>query len=118
MWKTFLAFLLLVYGIEGQMAPSYQKTNDEKYPSTTSEEPPPAEKTYTDDEAIGQPPVVLPGDAYASQCQYEDVPFTDCDPFHLVKWRQMKLLLGGSHCESYKNETERCSSEDFPPGND
>ena len=58
-----------------------------------------------------------PGDAYDMDCKYEDVPFTDCDPFHLVKWRQMKLIFGGSHCQSYKNETERCSSDDFPPGN-
>ena len=28
----------------------------------------------------------------------------------------MKLTFGGSHCESYKNETERCSADDFPPG--
>lgn len=119
MWKTFLAFPLLVYyGIEGQMAPSYQKTNDEKYPISTTEKPP-AEKPNgyrNDEDPPPPPPPILPGDAYASQCKYEDVPFTDCDPFHLVKWRQMKLLLGGSHCESYKNETERCSSEDFPPG--
>lgn len=57
-----------------------------------------------------------PGDAYSMDCKYDDVPFTDCDPFHLVKWRQMKLTFGGSHCESYKNETKRCSPEDFPPG--
>ena len=61
-------------------------------------------------------PPAHPGDAYDNDCKYDDVPFTDCDPFHLVKWRQMKLVFGGSHCESYKNETKRCSSEDFPPG--
>ena len=61
-------------------------------------------------------PPAHPGDSYDNDCKYDDVPFTDCDPFHLVKWRQMKLVFGGSHCESYKNETKRCSSEDFPPG--
>ena len=57
-----------------------------------------------------------PGDIYQNDCKYDDVPFTDCDPFHLVKWRQMKLIFGGAHCESYKNETKSCSSDDFPPG--
>ena len=108
MWKTFLASLLLVYGIaEGQMAPpSYQPS---EAPEAQTKKPP-------KEESPSAPVAPVPGDAYALECKYEDVPFTDCDPFHLVKWRQMKLLLGGSHCESYKNETERCSTEDFPPG--
>ena len=120
MCKTFLAFLLLVYGIKAQMAPTYQKNNEEKYSLDKTEAPKEAQKEpekttgYQPEKPAGYQPV--PGDAYALECKYEDVPFTDCDPFHLVKWRQMKLLLGGSHCESYKNETERCSSEDFPPG--
>ena len=83
----------------------------EKYKETNP--PPPPEYL-----SKGEPnkPSYNPGNAFDPDCKYEDVPFTDCDPFHLVKWRQMKLTFGGSHCESYKNETERCSADDFPPG--
>ena len=91
--------------------PSYQTSAKSPAPAPKAEKP---KKEESPSPPAGLPPV--PGDAYALECKYEDVPFTDCDPFHLVKWRQMKLLLGGSHCESYKNETERCSAEDFPPG--
>ncbi len=73
--------------------------------------PPPPPKNYEPAKAPAHP-----GDAYNPDCKYEDVPFTDCDPFHLVRWRQMKLTFGGSQCESYKNETEKCSTDDFPPG--
>jgi len=116
--------------VSSQMAPKYKEdapkykeattkaTYEEKtkaYGKTTktSDSPYPVE-SYTQGE-MADPPA-HPGDAYDNDCKYDDVPFTDCDPFHLVKWRQMKLVFGGSHCESYKNETKRCSSEDFPPG--
>ena len=82
-------------------------------PESTSSVP---HEYATDPYAKPAQPPGHPGDAYDSDCKYEDVPFTDCDPFHLVKWRQMKLIFGPNHCQSYKNETERCSTSDFPPG--
>ena len=51
-----------------------------------------------------------------SDCKYDEPPYSDCDPFHLVKWRTLKLLSGPSHCESTKNDTKQCSSDQFPPG--
>ena len=93
--------------------PKYEEEKStEKYKETTNPPPPP------EYEPKGEPakPSYNPGNVFDPDCKYDDVPFTDCDPFHLMKWRQMKLIFGGSHCESYKNETERCSSDDFPPG--
>jgi hypothetical protein len=100
------------YGDKPAAASSYSPEPDYKPASSTPAPPPPE---YT--QAEPNKPPGHPGDAYNPDCKYEDVPFTDCDPFHLVKWRQMKLTFGGSQCESYKNETERCSTDDFPPGN-
>merc|ERR1712064_151675 len=130
MIKFILWPLMAFTFVSSQMAPKYKEvttkaTYEEKtkayeektkaYGKTTktSDSPYPVE-SYTQGE-MADPPA-HPGDAYDNDCKYDDVPFTDCDPFHLVKWRQMKLVFGGSHCESYKNETKRCSSEDFPPG--
>merc|ERR1712037_975359 len=80
-------------------------------PTKTTESAYPVE-SYTQGEAA-EDNRAHPGDIYQNDCKYDDVPFTDCDPFHLVKWRQMKLIFGGAHCESYKNETKSCSSDDF-----
>ena len=96
-----------------QMAPPKyeEEKTTEKYKENTEPLPPPPPE-YREPSK----PSYNPGNSFNSDCKYDDVPFTDCDPFHLVRWRQMKLIFGGSHCESYKNETERCSHDDFPPG--
>jgi len=52
--------------------------------------------------------------------EYSDCKYTgewgDCDPFQMIKIKEMKLLTGGSHCQERKNITKPCSREDFPPG--
>jgi len=52
--------------------------------------------------------------------EYSDCKYTgewgDCDPFKMIKYKEMRLLTGGSHCEEKKNITKPCSREDFPPG--
>ena len=98
--------------------PKYSKevsSTSEKYTKEAKEEESPVLPPEYRQANPANPPG-HPGDAFNPDCKYEEVPFTDCDPFHLMKWRQMKLIFGGSHCESYKNETERCSPDDFPPG--
>ena len=50
------------------------------------------------------------------ECQYDDVDFSDCDPFTLKKYRGRNLISGGVSCEKHMNETEQCSPNDFPPG--
>jgi hypothetical protein len=51
-----------------------------------------------------------------SDCKYDEPPYSDCDPFHLVKWRTLKLQSGPASCEASKNDTKQCSSDQFPPG--
>ena len=51
-----------------------------------------------------------------TECKYDDVAFSDCDPIKLTKWRQNHLIAGGALCEKIKNETKSCDTADFPPG--
>ncbi len=53
---------------------------------------------------------------HCSECKYDEPPYSDCDPFHLVKWRTLKLVSGPSSCEASRNDTKQCSSDQFPPG--
>ena len=49
-------------------------------------------------------------------CKYDDSEWSDCDPFHMLRWRNRKLLNSGVGCEAYKNETKQCGPDHFPPG--
>ena len=50
------------------------------------------------------------------ECTYEDHPWSDCDPFHLTRWRNRRLTVGGSECQQWKNETKHCTQDELPPG--
>lgn len=107
MWSGPKSTLLLWFGLLMLM----------KLSQAEEKQPPPKPDEYAEGYAKETPkPPDNPGNQYSSECKYDDAPFTDCDPFHLVRWRTMKLITGGSSCESYKNETQQCSSDHFPPG--
>ena len=54
--------------------------------------------------------------SYLSECKYDDVAFSDCDPIKLTKWREKHLIAGAPSCQKTKNETKSCDASDFPPG--
>lgn len=61
-------------------------------------------------------PPGYPGSATNTECKYDDVAFSDCDPIKLTKWREKHLIAGGPSCQKTKNETKNCDASDFPPG--
>ena len=56
-------------------------------------------------------------DGTSKACRYDDGPgWSDCDPFELIRYKVLKLVHGGSQCESQKNITKHCTPHDFPFG--
>merc|ERR1712121_633990 len=50
-----------------------------------------------------------------NDCKY-DGEWQDCDPFKMVRIKELQLISGGSACVDKKNISKACSREDFPPG--
>ncbi len=49
-------------------------------------------------------------------CRYDDPPWSDCDPFDLIRHRTLHLVHGGRQCDEYKNQTKHCTPYELPPG--
>lgn len=50
-------------------------------------------------------------------CRYDNPPWSNCDPFELIRHRTLKLVSGGRQCEEVKNVTKKCTPYELPPGN-
>ena len=50
-------------------------------------------------------------------CRYDDPPWSDCDPFQLIRYRTLRLVSGGRQCEEAKNMTKKCTPYELPAGN-
>jgi len=82
---------------------SFLETNSEEAPKHKEEE-------------YDYKPPGYPGSATNTECKYDDVAFSDCDPIKLTKWREKHLIAGAPSCQKTKNETKSCDASDFPPG--
>ena len=49
-------------------------------------------------------------------CRYDDPPWSDCDPFELIRYRTLRLVSGGRQCEEAKNITKKCTPYELPAG--
>ena len=49
-------------------------------------------------------------------CRYDDPPWSDCDPFELIRYRTLRLVSGGRQCEEAKNLTKKCTPYEMPAG--
>jgi len=71
------------------------------------------EDVSAEGDAVNHPGI----DGTTKACRYDDGPgWSDCDPFELIRYKVLKLVHGGSQCESQKNITKHCTPHDFPFG--
>jgi len=56
-----------------------------------------------------------PGHTEYNECKY-DGEWGDCDPFKMVRIKELQLVSGGIACVDRKNISKACTREDFPPG--
>jgi len=71
------------------------------------------EDVSAEGDAVNHPGI----DGTSKACRYDDGPgWSDCDPFELIRYKVLKLVHGGSQCESQKNITKHCTPHDFPFG--
>jgi hypothetical protein len=52
----------------------------------------------------------------STACRYDDPPWSDCDPFEMIRYRTLHLIHGGRQCDEYKNMTKHCTPYELPPG--
>ena len=56
------------------------------------------------------------GGEVTKACRYDDPPWSDCDPFELIRYRTLRLVAGGRQCEEAKNMTKKCTPYELPAG--